>query len=60
MIYIEGISLRIRRDLKKMESRSSSAILDHFLNVGCGMVNEEDLAENIQQDTLINVVNAVD
>ena len=59
MRYIEGISLRIRRDLKKMESRSSS-ILDHFLNVGCGMVNEEDLAENIQQDTLINVVNAVD
>jgi hypothetical protein len=42
-----------------MESRSSS-ILDHFLNVGCGMVNDEDETENIQQGTLINVVNVVD
>jgi hypothetical protein len=59
MRYIEGISLLIRRDLNKMESRSSS-ILDHFLNVGCGMVNDEDETENIQQGTLINVVNVVD
>jgi len=46
--YIIGISLIIRRDLKNMWSRGlRSSILDHFLNVGCGMVNEEDLAENI-------------